>query len=184
MLTANEIEIQRQVGNIVIKPYDARCLGPNSYDVHLGDEIAVYNEIVLDTRRPNRIRRMNIPKEGVVLRPGAVYLASTEEYTENHNLVPMCEGRSSIGRLGIFIHATAGFGDIGFRGRWTLEITVAQPIRVYAGDRIAQLYWHRPEGAVLKTYDGKYQDSNGLMESRLFEDEDVGADRAAMEGMD
>ena len=73
-------------------------------------------------RRPNRFRRYTIPEDGFVLNPNQLYLARTVERTETHNLVPMLEGRSSVGRLGLFVHVTAGFGDVGFCGFWTLEM--------------------------------------------------------------
>src|SRR5262249_41679345 len=110
-------EIKAQLGkNIVIDPFDATMLNPNSYNLSLHDELLVYEEIVLDVGRPNRYRRHVIPPEGLVLQPGQLYLGRTVERTETHNLVPMLEGRSSIGRLGLFVHVTAGFGDVGFCG--------------------------------------------------------------------
>ena len=170
MLTADQIQIERSEGNIVIEPWDERCLGPNSYDIHLGDELLIYTSIILDTRSQNKTELLKIPPEGIVLEPDRLYLGKTVEYTESHNLVPMCEGRSSVGRLGICIHETAGFGDIGFKGRWTLEISVKQLTRVYAGDKIGQLYWHRPDGRILKTYSGKYQDSQTVKASEMWRD--------------
>ena len=125
-------EIQAQLGeNIVIDPFDEEMLNPNSYNLRLHDELLVYEEIVLDMKRSNRFRRYPIPAEGVVLQPNQLYLARTVERTETHNLVPMVEGRSSVGRLGLFIHVTAGFGDVGFCGFWTLEMFAVQPVRIY-----------------------------------------------------
>lgn len=173
MLTANEIEIQRECGNIILEPWDPECLGPNSYDVHLHNELITYRDTILDTRGENRILRMTIPDEGFELEPGRLYLARTEEYTETRNLVPMYEGRSSMARLGVLSHISAGFGDIGFRGHWTLEIinlNHQKKVRVYPGMRIGQLYWHKPEGFIRKTYNGKYQDSNDVMESQMWRD--------------
>lgn len=170
MLTGNEIRIQVEAGNIVISPYDPACIGPNSYDVHLGDELMVYTEAVLDARENNRTRTIPIPPEGYVLKPGRLYLAKTREYTESLYHVPMYEGRSSLGRLGVSSHITAGFGDIGFRGNWTLEISVVQPARIYPGMRIGQLYWHKPDGAVLQRYCGKYQDATDPVGSRLWQE--------------
>ena len=170
MLTANEINIQHSIGNIVIEPFDPACLGPNSYDVNLGDKLMTYNEAVLDPKKKNRTEIMEIPEEGVILWPGVLYLGFTEEYTENPMHVPGYDGRSSLGRLGVFSHATAGFGDIGYVGRWTLELSVVQPVRVYAGMKIGQLFWHRPEGEITKRYNGKYQGAEGILESKLWKD--------------
>lgn len=170
MLTGNEIKIQVHSGRLVIQPFDEDCIGPNSYDVRLGDELFVYDETVLDVRRENRGHTIKIPPEGIVLRPGKLYLGSTVEFTDNPDYIPMYEGRSSLGRLGVCSHITAGFGDLGFRGRWTLEISVVQPIRIYAGIRIGQLYWHKPDGENLQRYAGKYQDQASITASRSYAD--------------
>src|SRR5688572_33064186 len=98
-------------------------------------------------RRANRIRRRSIPPEGLVLSPNQLYLGRTSERTETHNLVPQIEGRSSVGRLGLFVHVTAGFGDVGFTGFWTLEMFGVQPIRIYAGVPICQIFYHELTGA-------------------------------------
>ncbi len=114
-------EIRRNLGkNIVLDPYQDANLNPNSYNLTLHNELLVYKEVVLDMRHSNRTRRIHIPEEGLVLSPNQLYLGRTVERTETHNLVPMIEGRSSIGRLGLFVHITAGFGDVGFCGFWTL----------------------------------------------------------------
>src|SRR5688572_9208432 len=115
-------EIRRHLGkNIGIEPFNEANLNPNSYNLTLHDELLTYEEVVLDMRRANRVHRLQIPKEGLTLSPHQLYLGRTVERTETHNFVPMIEGRSSIGRLGLFVHVTAGFGDVGLRGFWTLE---------------------------------------------------------------
>ena len=137
------LEIKRQLGgNIVIDPFDESRLNPNSYNLTLHDELMVYEEVILDMRRNNRVRRLVIPPEGLVLNTNQLYLGRTAERTETHNFVPMIEGRSSIGRLGLFVHVTAGFGDVGFCGYWTLEMFAVQPIRIYAGVAICQIFYH------------------------------------------
>ena len=120
-------------GNIVIEPFHMDHLGTNSYDVHLGETLATYEHRELDAKRHNTIQYIKIPEEGFVLQPGTLYLGVTQEYTETHHAVPFLEGKSSVGRLGIDIHATAGKGDVGFCNTWTLEISCVQPVRVYAG---------------------------------------------------
>jgi dCTP deaminase len=142
-------------GEIVIEPFHKECLGTNSYDVHLGKYLAVYVDQVLDARKHNQIRHLEIPEEGIVLQPGQLYLGVTEEYTETHNSVPFLEGKSSVGRLGIDIHATAGKGDVGFCNTWTLEISCTQPVRVYAGMPIGQLIYFRVEGDIERLYNRK-----------------------------
>jgi dCTP deaminase len=142
-------------GKILIEPYDRTCLGSNSYDVHLGKHLAIYEAEVLDARAHNTIRHFEIGAEGIVLQPGTLYLGVTEEYTETHEFVPFLEGKSSVGRLGIDIHATAGKGDVGFCNYWTLEISVTVPVRVYAGMPVGQLIYFKVEGEVLDPYDKK-----------------------------
>ena len=142
-------------GEIVIEPYRPDCLGTNSYDVHLGSSLAIYNDHVLDAKKHNKITHFNIPEEGFVLHPNTLYLGVTEEYTETHNSVPFLEGKSSVGRLGIDIHATAGKGDVGFCNTWTLEISCTHPVRVYAGMPIGQLIYFMVEGEIDNYYNKK-----------------------------
>ncbi len=140
---------------IVVEPFDRDCLGTNSYDVHLSKHLATYLDPVLDARKHNQVQHFEIPAEGFVLQPGQVYLGSTLEYTETHEHVPCLEGNSSVGRLGIDIHATAGKGDVGFCNHWTLEISVAQAVRVYAGMPIGQLIYFYVQGDVEMLYNKK-----------------------------
>ncbi len=142
-------------GDIVIEPYNRACLGTNSYDVHLGKYLANYRDAVLDARKHNEIDQFEIPEEGFVLKPGVLYLGVTQEYTETHHAVPFLEGKSSVGRLGIDIHATAGKGDVGFCNHWTLEISCTQPVRVYAGMPIGQLIYFLVDGEIERFYNKK-----------------------------
>lgn len=168
ILTGNEIRAQLG-GNIVIDPFDEEQLNPNSYNLRLHNELIVYEEIVLDMRRPNRFRRYTIPPEGFVLNPNQLYLARTVERTETNNLVPMIEGRSSVGRLGLSVDVTAGFGDVGFCGHWTLELTAVQPIRVYPGVPICQILFHTISGVVTQ-YSNKYQNNRDIQPSLMFKE--------------
>ncbi len=120
----SDLEILKYIDTrqIVIEPFDPECLGTNSYDVHLGRWLGTYRDQVLDARRHNELDIFEMPAEGYVLQPGVLYLGATHEYTETHAHVPFLEGKSSVGRLGIDIHATAGKGDVGFCNHWTLEI--------------------------------------------------------------
>lgn len=142
-------------GTIMIEPFRRECLGTNSYDVHLGRYMANYKDRVLDAREHNKIETFEIPSEGFVLQPGTLYLGVTAEYTETHAHVPFLEGKSSTGRLGIDIHATAGKGDVGFCNTWTLEISCAQPVRIYAGMPIGQLIYFVVEGSIETMYNTK-----------------------------
>jgi dCTP deaminase len=142
-------------GTIKIEPYDRESLGSNSYDVHLGDCLAKYTDEILDAKKHNKIEYFDIPEEGFVLQPHVFYLGVTKEYTETHAHVPFLEGKSSTGRLGIDIHATAGKGDVGFCGNWTLEISVKQPVRIYKGMPIGQLIYFPVDGEIEIKYNQK-----------------------------
>jgi dCTP deaminase len=142
-------------GNIIIEPFNREKLGTNSYDVHLGKYLANYKSRVLDAKVHNEIEHFEIPKEGFVLQPNTLYLGVTMEYTETHAHVPFLEGKSSTGRLGIDIHATAGKGDVGFCNTWTLEISATQPVKIYAGMPIGQLIYFVVEGDIETLYNTK-----------------------------
>ena len=155
ILSDTRILEEMATGTIKVEPYLRDCLGSNSYDVHLGKWLATYDSPELDAKKHNTITYFEIPEEGFLLLPSAFYLGVTEEYTESHAHVPFLEGKSSTGRLGIDIHATAGKGDVGFCGNWTLEISCKQPVRIYAGMPIGQLIYFAVEGQVLTSYDKK-----------------------------
>ena len=155
ILSDKRILEEIEKGTIIIEPFDRKGLGTNSYDVHLGKYLANYTSRVLDAKTHNEIEHFEIPKDGFVLQPNLLYLGVTMEYTETHAHVPFLEGKSSTGRLGIDIHATAGKGDVGFCNTWTLEISVAQPVRIYAGMPIGQLIYFVVEGEVEVMYNTK-----------------------------
>jgi len=143
-------------------------INPNSYNLTLHEDVMTYEEVVLDMKKNNRTRNMKIPESGLVLEPNRLYLGRTVERTETHNLVPMIEGRSSIGRLGLFVHVTAGFGDVGFAGFWTLEMFAVQPIRIYPGIEICQIFYHQINGDIKEYSSGKYQNNVGIQPSLLY----------------
>jgi dCTP deaminase len=155
ILTDKKILEEIDKGTIVIDPFDRKFLGTNSYDVHLGKYLATYRDNILDARKHNEIDTWEMDEEGFVLQPNTLYLGVTQEYTESHAHVPFLEGKSSVGRLGIDIHATAGKGDIGFCNTWTLEISVSHKVRVYPGMPIGQLIYFSVEGEVENYYNLK-----------------------------
>jgi dCTP deaminase len=167
ILSGNEIR-NRLGGDISIEPFDESHLNPNSYNLSLHHELMVYEEVVLDMRSPNRVRRFEIPEDGLVIQPNQLYLGRTAERTTTHNLVPQIEGRSSIGRLGLFVHVTAGFGDAGFCGYWTLEMFSVQPVRIYPGIPICQIFYHEIQGSITEYASDKYQDNRDIQPSLLF----------------
>jgi dCTP deaminase len=164
-------EIKKKLNkDIFIEPFDASRLNPNSYNLRLHEDLYVYDKNALDMRTENRVKKITIPPEGLVLEQHKLYLARTIEHTTTKDCVPMLEGRSSIGRLGLFIHVTAGFGDVGFSGFWTLEMFCVQPIRIYAGVEICQIFYHSIQGEYDHYVSNKYQNNTGVQPSLLYKD--------------
>ena len=170
ILSGLEIENEISKGNIIIDPFDKDLLNPNSYNLRLHDELLIYEGEYLDMKKANSYRSFRIPEEGYLLEPGRIYLGRTLEFTETKTFVPMLEGRSSVGRLGLSIHITAGFGDIGFRGFWTLELHCVQPIKIYPFIEICQIYYHTIEGEYFPYRSGKYQNNTGVQPSMMYLD--------------
>lgn len=164
-------EIRKHMGKeIIIEPFDEKRINPNSYNLSLAGELLVYDNHVLDMKEPNPVSRIIIPEDGLLLEPNRLYLGRTNEYTSTSRYVPMLEGRSSTGRLGLFIHVTAGFGDIGFSGYWTLEIFCVQPVRIYPNVEICQIYYHDIDGEYELYKSGKYQNNTGIQPSLMYKD--------------
>lgn len=164
-------EIARRLGNdILIEPYDPKLLNPNSYNLRLHEELLVYTQMPLDMKKNNLAQKLVIPPDGLVLEPGRLYLGRTIEFTTTKKLVPMLEGRSSVGRLGLYVHVTAGFGDVGFSGYWTLEMHCVHPIKIYAGVQICQIFYHAVEGELVEYRSGKYQNNREVQSSKLWMD--------------
>ncbi|MCL2351374.1 MAG: dCTP deaminase [Firmicutes bacterium] len=170
------LEIQKRLGGqIKIIPYDEKLLNPNSYNLRLHDELLVYEAGTagyLDMKKPNPTRKIVIPEDGLIIQPGILYLGRTVEMTETDGLVPMLNGRSSVGRLGLSIHVTAGVGDVGFRGYWTLEIYCVHPVKIYPFVAICQIYYNTIEGGYVPYSSKKYQNNTDIQPSLLYRDFD------------
>ncbi len=165
-------EISREIGeSIIIDPFEPSQINPNSYNLRLDNTLYVYTSDVLDMRKEEPVKKMTIPEGGFLLEPNTLYLGQTYEHTETKRYVPMLEGRSSIGRLGLFIHVSAGFGDVGFSGKWTLEMYCVKPLKIYPFVKICQIFYHTIQGSY-ELYDntGKYQHSQDPSPSKLFQE--------------
>lgn len=189
ILNGDEIISRHDALDIEIEPWDLKKVGTNSYDVVLDPTLKTYerynvvneedspyylidkgfpDEFVIDPKKNNKLIEFIIPERGFLLRRGQFVLGATNEVNKNHaaDIVPMIEGRSSVARLGLSIHVTAGFGDVGFCGRWTLEITAAENIILYPYMPIGQLYWIRTNSTP-RRYKGKYQGEAEATGSKL-----------------
>lgn len=170
LLSGSEIKRQMALGNIVIDPYREEQLNPNSYNLTLANELQVYTAGCLDVKEKNETRTIVIPEEGLILEPFELYLARSREYTETHGFVPMVQGRSSLGRLGLAIHITSGFGDIGFCGNWTLQLLSAKPLKIYPGMKFCQIYYQELRGAEdqAEYASEKYQGGKDVQASKSY----------------
>lgn len=170
MLTGAAIEHEVFMKNIDISEFDKKRLNPNSYNLRLSSYIQEYTDPILDMKKNNSSFSCQIPESGMVLRKGRFYLGSTMESTHTPHHIPLLEGRSSIARLGLFVHVSAGFGDIGFKGTWTLELLPAIDIVVYPGVEICQISFIKPNGYCDELYEGKYLNQTKPEKSKLFKE--------------
>lgn len=171
ILSGKKIIEEYNNNNVIITPFNEKLVNPNSYNLTLNNQLLIYEkDSCLDMKKNNKTKKITIPEDGIVLWPNTLYLGRTNEYTKTDKYVPMLEGRSSVGRLGLFIHVTAGFGDVGFAGYWTLEIHCIQPIKIYPNVEICQIYYHTINGDFDKYKSGKYQNNTGIQPSLLYKD--------------
>lgn len=169
ILTGKEIE-KRLNTDIIIEPFVKEQLNPNSYNLRLYNELLVYKNDILDPKINNETIALKIPEEGLILEPGQLYLARTLEYTVTKGLVPVIVGRSSIGRLGITVHITAGFGDVGFSGYWTMQLTCVKKVKIYPNMKICQIFYHTVVGEYDNYSSNKYQESDKILTSQLYKE--------------
>lgn len=171
VLSGPEIRRQMDLGKIVIEPFDPEIniINPNSVNLRIGNKLLTYKRHVLDMAIDNPHTVREIPEDGIELRPGTLYLATTMERTITHGLQPKIDGRSSVGRLGLTVHITAGFGDCSFDGEWTLELSCVQPIIIYPFTPICQISYNTIHGD-LQHYNGRYQNQVGPRPSAFWKD--------------
>lgn len=181
LLSSREIEARIERREIRIDPFDRDRLNPNSYSLALHDQLIVYEEIVLDAAKPNRYRRLDIPADGLTLQPNLLYLGRTVEYTETHGVVPMIQGRSSLGRLGLFINPGGSLGDVGYCGTWTLEMHCVQPVRIYPDMRVCQIFYQQLLGDCEEYCSDKYQHSRDVQPSLMYREFGESEDETQLE---
>lgn len=150
ILTGPAIKAAVEDGRIVLEPFNPVNLNPNSYNYHLGDSL-----LILKSDRPSS-RGVKLDSDGYVLKPGLIYLGNTLETIGSNFFVTLLLGRSSVGRLGIFLNVTADLGHIGSCSRWTLELTVVQPVRIYPHMKIGQVSFWITDHRTTQRYKGRY----------------------------
>ena len=129
-----------KTGAIVIDPFNVENLNPCSVDLTIAPDYKVYSKDILDVKEHNKTYDLKMEGHGVLLEPGRVYLYRCNERIGcKGNIRGKVEGKSSLGRLGLFVHVTAGFIDPGFEGSLVLELVATQPVRIYPGMKICQV---------------------------------------------
>lgn len=177
MLTGSQILKEIKEGNISIDPFDPTRINPNSYNLTLNKNLLVYHDSIIDFKKDNPMDRIIIPDSGLVLKPNTLYIGRTNEICSTSKFIPMINGRSSIGRLGISVHITAGFGDIGWKGTWTLEIIASKFVRIYPDIEFCQVCYFTTYGDTGIQYQGRYQgqidptSSRSYMNKKVYLDE-------------
>ncbi len=148
ILTGPEIRRQVAEGGISIDPYVPEHVNQSSVDLTLGDEVAVYErDSFLDSKIEYGVQRWKISDDGsITLMPGQLYLMHTVERVRADKFAILIDGKSSLGRLGVLVHLTAGYVDPGFDGQYTLEVACVVPVRLYAGMRVCQIRFHTLHG--------------------------------------
>ncbi len=169
ILTGNEIIKQVNEGKIIIKPFNDKQITTNTYDLTLGDKYLTYNEDILDPAKPNSYEIKSIPKEGLQLKQGDFILAHSNEIIGSKYFVPIIHAKSSVARLGLFIHVTADLIDIGSIGNITFQLYATLPVKIYPNMLIGQVSFWVPKGKI-ELYNGKYQGSLGPRASEVHKD--------------
>ncbi|HSX41388.1 MAG TPA: hypothetical protein VLF21_02020 [Candidatus Saccharimonadales bacterium] len=166
ILSGPEIIQQRRRGNIWIEPFSSDQINPNSYNYRLGNEIIEFGPGLIDPKQPFKTSRHTISQHGFVLKPGRIYLAHTLERIGSLHFVTSLIGRSTMGRLGLWLQITADLGHMGANHHWTLELKVVQPLRIYAGMQIGQITFWKVQGHG-SSYQGKYARDTSAEPSRI-----------------
>lgn len=168
ILTGAKIIEEVHQDNIRIDPFDPEMVNPNSYNYRLGSELLLVTDECLDPRRKSSIEVITLGPTGFVLEPRTLYLGSTLEQLGSRRYVTQLIGRSSVGRLGLFLQITAPLGHTGPSHCWTLELTVVQRLRVYPGMKIGQVSFWTVEGGNDLQYSSCYWDYSRPEISRIY----------------
>ncbi|WP_375354040.1 dCTP deaminase [Paenibacillus enshidis] len=168
ILTGPEIERQVLNNRIHIRPFIKEHINPNSYNYRLGPKLLEITDDVIDPARKVSYNEISLNADGYVLMPKRLYLGSTVEEIGSDHYVTQLIGRSSVGRLGLFLQITASLGHIGSKHCWTLELKCVQPVKVYPDMKIGQVSFWNIEGENSESYLGKYQNFNSPHVSEFF----------------
>lgn len=169
ILSGKKIKEEVENKKIIIYPFNNENINPNSYNYTLDDYIKVYEEEILDAKKKIKTKTIEIPNDGMILEPNKLYLGCTKEIIGSDYYVPIITGRSSTGRLGLFVQITSDLVDIGFKGKLTLQFCATQPVKIYKGMKIGQVMFLKVFGEA-DLYKGKYQNSEEPRQSEIWRD--------------
>ncbi|MFG2226729.1 deoxycytidine triphosphate deaminase [Streptomyces sp. NPDC048644] len=158
-------------GDIVIDPFDPERLSPNAYDWRLGDRIRICDG-TLDAASTTSYREVSLGTDGYVLKPGRLYLGVTHERTASERFAQLINGDRTVGGLGIWVHISAPLGHVGHAIHWTLEMRVAQPVRIYPYMTFGKIVFLDTFGEQVsyQNLGSKYTSTGGIDISRLHEE--------------
>ena len=169
ILTYHSILDNVRSGGIYISPFEEDMLNPNSCDYRIDYKLLELSDIPVDPKKPSTYTEIDFTDEGYVLSPNKTYLANTFEEIGSDYFVPILIGKSSLGRLGLFLQITADLGNLGAKHKWTLELKAVQPIKIYPMMRIGQVSFWDTEGE--KTlYKGKYDRFSVAKSSEIYKE--------------
>lgn len=170
ILTGQEIIKKVNKGQIIISPFDRHLVNPNSYNYRLNTKLLEFDGQTIDARKQQSCKTIHLTGKGYVLQPNKLYLASTLETIGSKSYVTSLIGRSSVGRLGLFVQITADLGNLGAIHKWTLELKTVQPLRIYPDMKIGQVSFWVPSGQKNNQYEGKYHGYNVPASSKMHEE--------------
>lgn len=169
ILTGIQIKEECHKRRIKISPFNEEHITTNSFDLTLGDTLLKYENQLIDAKLPQDFQEIKIDKDGYQMNAGDFLLGHSNEKLGSDHFVPIIHGRSSVARLGLFVHVTADLIDIGWHGQVTFQFYSTLPVRLYPGMRIGQVTFWKPKGEIL-LYKGKYQNSEGPNSSQIYKD--------------
>lgn len=170
ILTYHEILKNVKSGKIHITPFQLELLNPNSYDYRIDYKLLELEDVPVDPKKKATHREIDFTNDGYVLSPNKTYLANTYEEIGSDEFVPSLIGKTSIGRLGLFLQITADLGNLGAKHKWTLELKAVQPIKIYPMMRIGQVTFWDSCGDKDIQYAGKYDKFSEAKSSEIYKE--------------
>lgn len=170
ILTGPEIKKSVENGSIHIAPFLDEMMNPNSYDYRMDYKLLEIDDVPVDPKRQTSYREIDFRDEGYILSPNRTYLANTFEEIGSDTFVPLLIGKTSLGRLGLFLQITADLGNLGAKHKWTLELKAVQPLKIYPMMRVGQVSFWKTLGGTDMQYKGKYGKFSIAKSSEIYKE--------------